>query len=128
MLVFVLLFVLLELVVVVVVVLVVVFCCSLVHVAVVLRVGIGVFRLLYVASFRFIRLKIVFMLFDVSRMCFFLVVPQTNAEQEKEAGLVSVDEELRDNSVPMCLSGFDEKGLFGADGKESGPCPGYGKE
>ena len=52
------------------------------------------------------------------RFRFYFVVCQTNAEQEKEAGLVSVDEELRDNSVPMCLSGFDEKGLFEADGKE----------
>lgn len=45
-----------------------------------------------------------------------LIKELTNAEQEKEAGMVSVDEELRDNSVPMCLSGFDEKGLFEPDG------------
>lgn len=45
---------------------------------------------------------------------------QANVEQEKEAGLVSVDEEfegLRDDSVPMCLNGFDEKGLFGSYGQ-----------
>lgn len=40
---------------------------------------------------------------------------QVSAEQEKEAGMVSVDNDMRgDDSVPMCLKGFDEKGLFGA--------------
>lgn len=46
---------------------------------------------------------------------------QASAEQEKEAGMVSVGRELRvqHESVPMCLRGFDEKGLFGA-GEASG--------
>ncbi|CAM9770828.1 unnamed protein product [Scytosiphon promiscuus] len=44
-----------------------------------------------------------------------LIHELASAEQEKEAGMVSVDQELRehdDAAVPMCLRGFDEKGLF----------------
>ncbi|CAM9859083.1 unnamed protein product [Pylaiella littoralis] len=45
-----------------------------------------------------------------------LIKELASAEQAKEAGMVSVDKELRDDAVPMCLRGFDEKGLFdGAD-------------
>ncbi|CBJ32777.1 conserved unknown protein [Ectocarpus siliculosus] len=43
-----------------------------------------------------------------------LINELVSAEQEKEAGMVSVDNDMRrDDSVPMCLKGFDEKGLFG---------------
>eukprot|EP00903_Cladosiphon_okamuranus_P017822 g16401.t1 len=50
-----------------------------------------------------------------------LISELVSAEQEEEAGMVSVGQELRvqDDSVPMCLRGFDEKGLFGA-GEASG--------
>ncbi|CAM9271821.1 unnamed protein product [Ectocarpus sp. 12 AP-2014] len=43
-----------------------------------------------------------------------LINELVSTEQEKEAGMVSVDNDMRrDDSVPMCLKGFDEKGLFG---------------
>lgn len=44
---------------------------------------------------------------------------QTNAGQEEGAGLGALPEVLRDDSVPMCLRGFDENGLFGSNGKEA---------
>lgn len=94
------------------------------------------FRLLSILCCAVLLLKLIrFTLFsvDLFSICLhaFIVwlVLQTNAEQEKEAGMVSVDEELRDNSVPMCLSGFDEKGLFEANGKEACPlCEGVWEE
>lgn len=49
----------------------------------------------------------------LSRVCMF---SQTHAEQEEDAILGALPETLRDTTVPMCLRGFDENGLFGSEG------------
>lgn len=52
-----------------------------------------------------------------------LYLSQTNAEQEKQAGMASIDAGLGiDAAVPMCLRGFDETDLF--DSSDNGEAAG----